>query len=142
MIKKQNRFKGFSLIELMISVAIIGILAGIAYPSYSEYVLKGKRGDAKAALLSVQLAEEKYRANNIRYATFDELGMDLNGPNVTGTNITQDGYYSVTVSGNTTTNYIITAAPNSPHADAYCTTFVINQDGIKTATGSDSAHCW
>jgi len=130
MIKKIDRIEGFSLIELMISVAIIGILAGIAYPSYTEYVLKGKRGDAKAALLSVQLAQEKYRANNTAYGSTSAIGITSS----------PDGYYSIAVSGESSTAYIVTATPG--HTDAYCTTLVINQDGTKSATGTDAAHCW
>jgi len=130
---KHSRMTGFTLIELMIVIAIIGTLASIAYPSYTEYVLRAKRGDAKAALLSVQLAQEKYRANNVTYGTLVQVGSASTSP---------DGYYTIAISGNTATAYVITATPKSPHADSYCTTFVINQDGTKTATGSDSTHCW
>jgi len=127
--------KGFTLIELMITVAIISILASVAYPSYTQYVLRAKRGDAKAALLSVQLAEEKYRANNPSYGTLAQLGLDPM--------TSSDGYYTITIpAAPTGAVYSITATPKSPHADAYCATLVINQDSVKTATGTDSNNCW
>ncbi|MBK5937990.1 hypothetical protein CCR96_01580 [Halochromatium roseum] len=64
---------GFTLIELMIAVAIVGILAAIAYPSYLDYVRKSRRSDALSALSSTQLAQEKWRANNIAYGTVAEI---------------------------------------------------------------------
>ncbi len=134
--KTQN--KGFTLIELMIVVAIIGILASIAYPSYQEYVLRARRGDAKATLLSVQLAQEKYRANNVSYGTLINLGLSAGT-----TMISPDEYYNITIpAAPTASAYSITATPKSPHADAKCATLVINQDGVKTATGTDAANCW
>lgn len=66
--------RGFTLIELMVAVAIIGILAGIAYPSYTQYVLKARRAEAKSMLQEIQLLQEKYRANNSTYGTLSNLG--------------------------------------------------------------------
>jgi len=110
--------------------SFIGILASIAYPSYQEYVIRAKRGDGKAAILSEQLAQEKWRANNTTY-------------NSTVTNSpSPDGYYTLAVTDTSATAYTITATPTGSHSDAKCTTLVIDQDGTKTATGTDSSNCW
>lgn len=74
LIRTYISMRGFTLIELMIAVVIIGILSAIAYPSYTNYVRKARRAEAKSMLQEIQLIQEKYRANNNTYGTLSDLG--------------------------------------------------------------------
>lgn len=133
-----KRSSGFTLIELMVVVAIIGILAAVAIPAYTDYVLKGKRSDAKAELLKAQIAQEKYRASHTGYGTLIELGSSTDT-----TYTSPGGYYTIGISGTPdATTYIVTAAPKSPFADATCGTFAINQDGPDYSGSNADATCW
>lgn len=73
-IRRYVSMRGFTLIELMIAVVIIGILSAIAYPSYTEYIRKARRAEAKSMLQEIQLVQEKYRANKSTYGTLTNLG--------------------------------------------------------------------
>lgn len=128
-----HKESGFTLIELMITVAIVGILAAIAYPSYTDYVIRSKRADGKAALLAIQLAEEKWRANNTSYT--GELG--ASGLKIGSTS--PDQYYnlSITASGNT-----YTAKATPVKTDSVCGYLTINEQAVKASEKADLATCW
>lgn len=73
-----RRLTGFSLVELMVAVAIVGILAAVAYPMYTSFVQRSRRADAIAALTAIVQAQERYRSNRSAYASsFDELNRDV-----------------------------------------------------------------
>lgn len=151
--KTVKSVQAFTLIELMIVVAIVGILAAIAYPSYTQYVIRAKRADGKAALLTAQLAQEKYRANCPQYATTITPGYPIS-PNVFDcadleVNIqttSPDGYYTIAISGvPTSTAYTMTATPTG-FTDSSCGVFAINQNGKTTSSTQTTdvkvQECW
>ena len=132
--------RGFTLIELMIVVAIIGILAAVAYPAYQDYVMRAKRGDAMNSLASVRIDQEKYRANHNSYATTEEL---YGAGNTVLDSL--DGYWSVTVlsgaSAPTASVYFVTATPKPPHVDSECSAFLADRNGPIYMTTADK-QCW
>ena len=130
-----KRSKGMTLIELMIAVAVVGILATIAYPSYQNQVRRSNRADAITALTAMANAQERsYLANNTYTTDTTLLGF------AAGTGNSQRGFYTLTVpTGNTTTFTITaTAVAGRPQAgDTACTPLTLNSTGIKTP-----ATCW
>ena len=133
------RQAGFTIVELMIVVAIIGLLAGIAVPSYRDYVNKSKRAEAKAALTAAAARLERYYSLNNCYpssacgspTSADSAAALLNAgiAGFSGENSTK-AYYniSLTVAAQT---FTVTAAPKSPHADATCGNLTLSNTGRK-----------
>ncbi|GAA4365017.1 type IV pilin protein [Kangiella marina] len=123
--------KAFTLMELMITVAIVAILAAIAIPSYSHFVEKAKRNDAKQALLAASEAAERFKAANFSYA-----GLDGNLGSVFSTQVPVDGgaaYYNLSIAADATTYTITATATGSMAGDGNLT---INQAGEKTYKGA------
>lgn len=119
--------RGFTLIELMIAVAVVALLAAVAIPSFLDSVRKGRRSDAFAALNTVQLAQERWRANQPAYAGSGELtlGVSASPPGLGLSATTANGYYTLSLSndpaetgGTAATSYIATATAVSGRSQA------------------------
>jgi type IV pilus assembly protein PilE len=143
---------GFTLIELMITVAIVAILAGIAYPSYRDQVRRSNRAEARSALLQVQVAQEKFFLQNNRYAgaaTAAGSVTELNNapttvsPGVPGLGIpsvTPRGHYTITLVRPTNTEFTARAtATGSQASDTACAVLTINHLGVRTPS---TDNCW
>lgn len=131
--------KGFTLVELVITVSIIGILTAIAYPSYTNYVLKSRRSDALSALTQDQMAFERCYAQNFSYtAACSSLPAFPQ--------VTSQGFYSIALSNLGATTYTLTATPiGSQTKDTTCANISINQANVKTATDNTAtaqSSCW
>jgi len=137
---------GFTLIEVMIVVAIVGILAAIAYPSYQDQVRKSRRGQLKADLTELsQLFERNFTEAN-RYdqdsaggALRDVANVPL-APLFSTSPRTGTAYYTITLPTLTASTFTLSAAPTGAQAGDPCGNYTLNQAGTKTATGP--ADCW
>ena len=143
----KRRPAGFTLIEVLIVVVIVGILLSVALPGYQESMRKGRRADAKAALMDVANKQERLMLDRSRYtADMTELGFAADPM------ISEEGHYSVdrVVSGTcpvaSLTCYALQATPVAGGAqagDTRCAAFTLDSTGEKGATGTAPAgECW
>lgn len=133
--------QGFTLIEMMIVVAIIGILAAIAYPNYQEYVLRGHRSEGMALLNDAAARQERYYSQTNTYVTADG---DIQKLGLSATS--SSGRYELSVSApNGSGGYLLTAAPQGAQAaDTKCGAFLLNARGVRNvgASGASANECW
>ena len=131
-----NNQKAFTLIELMVAVSIVGILAGIAYPTFQDSIMKSRRVDAQGALLVYANIMERYYTVNNTY---------IGAPTNSGT-----GYYDITLSTNppvTASTYTLNATPKGAQLNDKCGTLILTHTGVKcpsdnSTCASHTAGCW
>ena len=132
----QRSTGGFTLIELVIVVAVIALLASVAFPAYQDSVQKSRRADAKIALIQAAASEERWFTSNNAYTS--------SATNVGGL-LSPSGHYDVSVVAATLTYTLTVTANGSQLDDTDCKKFFINQTGLKTSedsSGSASSECW
>ena len=137
-----SQTRGFTLLELMITVAIVAILAAIAIPSYYRYILRSNRSAAESVMQEIASAQEHYMIDSRQFAgSVSTLGYAV--PDTVSAN-----YRVVTVatsssvSAGTPPSYTVTAMPqNSQLSDTDCGTLTLKSDGSKLASGG-AANCW
>jgi type IV pilus assembly protein PilE len=138
---KKTFQNGFTLMELMITLAIVGVLAAIAFPSYQTYVLRTHRVTAGACLSEMAQQMERYYTSNLSYSS-----ALLPAPTCV-TDVAGRYSFAFATAQPAATTYIIEATPTGGQlSDTTCATLTINQAGTKGVSTSTSAGvirgCW
>ncbi|MDJ0860749.1 MAG: type IV pilin protein [Gammaproteobacteria bacterium] len=139
------RQRGFTLIEVVLVVGIIGLLTAIVVPMYGDHMTKVRRADGKRLLMDISSRMERYYFDNTSYTT----NLQMLGFAQTTNVPSEDGYYTAAVDGTTagcpiTSCYKVTASPKGAQSDdTYCGNFSLDSKGQKTvSTANPVGRCW
>ena len=126
--RTHRRSAGFTLIELMITVSVAGVLSSVAYPSFMDQVQRVRRTDAVVAMMQVQWSQERWRSNSNAYGTLAQIGTSASSP---------AGHYTLTVSAPTSEGYEALATATGPQArDTNCAHMKLSMQGANVVYNS------
>lgn len=138
MMQRSRPAAGFTLIELMIVVAVVAILAAIAYPSYQEHITKTRRASGAGCMMEMAQFMERFYTTNMRYDR-DRDGDAVALPATQCVDDT-DEWYTIALDDLSATGYTLQAVPQGAQAtkDTKCGTISVNQAGVKEESGDAS----
>jgi type IV pilus assembly protein PilE len=138
---KRNRQRGFTLIEVMIVIAVLGVIVAIAYPSYTEQVRKSRRAEGMGELLDLADRMERFYSDRGTYvgASLGTAATDIY-PTTSA-----KGYYTLSIASQSATAFSVSAAPTSKgkQNEDKCGTFSLTSQGVKSVSNSTYLdECW
>lgn len=151
---RPGRAAGLTLIELMVTVAVVGVLAAVAYPAYTDQIRKGRRAEARTALMNLLQQQERYHTQNNTYASFSAGSpgtLPFTAYSSTGTASTATASHRLgarvcqAVGGTTPTLrdcVEVFAEPQAAYADPQLTLLAVDTQGRRTCTATVADRCW
>lgn len=137
--------RGVNLVELMIVVAIIGIIAAFAYPSYLEQIQSTRRADCSGALVGLGNAMERHYSISGSYLGAAAAGADTGAPGIYAVNCPVDGgeaTYNITIAAAAASTYTLNAAPTGAQTGDKCGTLTLTNTGVKGVATASAGVTW
>ena len=136
--------KGFSLIELMIVVAVLGILVAVALPSYTSYVIRSKRTECRAAIMQVMQQQERYFTQQNAYLAYTSSASSIPMRQFSGEDLANSActLSAAACTGSTISACVLVTGTPRNYTDPVVDNITMQSNGDKGCSGSDTSKCW